>query len=228
VAAKPQFACFERLGPAGWAALAEIVAAARDAGLLVIADAKRGDVPHIATAYAESILGGHDAPAGAAGGLGADALTVNPLMGGDVIDAFLDVAGPARAGVFVLVRTSNPGAADLLDLGAGDSPLFERIAALVAARADRLAGHGGLSGVGAVVGATEPRHLARIRKLLPTSIFLVPGVGAQGGRASRLGPAFADDPASVLVNASRSIAAARDPAGAAMALRDELRQVSGA
>jgi orotidine-5'-phosphate decarboxylase len=228
VAAKPQLACFERLGPAGWAALAEIAGAVHDAGLLVIADAKRGDVPHIATVYAESVLGGGDAAGGAAGGLGADALTMNPLMGGDVIDAFLDVAGPARAGVFVLVRTSNPGAADLLDLDAGDSPLFERIAALVAARADRLTGKSGLSGVGAVVGATEPRHLARIRELLPASIFLVPGVGAQGGRASHLGPGFAQNPASVLVSASRSIAGADDPARAARTLRDELWRVSGA
>jgi orotidine-5'-phosphate decarboxylase len=228
VAAKPQVACFERLGPAGWAALAEIVAAAHDAGLLVIADAKRGDVPHIATVYAESVLGGGDAAGAAVGGLGADALTINPLMGGDVIDAFLGVAAPARAGVFVLVRTSNPGAGDLLDLDAGDSPLFERIAALVAARADRLAGKSGLSGVGAVVGATEPRHLARIRGLLPTSIFLVPGVGAQGGRASHLGPAFAEDPASALVSASRSIAGVDDPARAARTLRDELRRVSDA
>jgi orotidine-5'-phosphate decarboxylase len=228
VAAKPQLACFERLGAAGWTALAEIVGAVHGAGLLVIADAKRGDVPHIATVYAESVLGRGDAAGGAGGALGADALTINPLMGGDVIDAFLDVAGPARAGVFVLVRTSNPGAADLLDLDAGDSPLFERIAALVATRADRLAGKSGLSGLGAVVGATEPRHLARIRELLPASIFLVPGVGAQGGRASHLGSGFAQNPASVVVNASRSIAGADDPARAARTLRDELWRVSGA
>jgi orotidine-5'-phosphate decarboxylase len=149
-------------------------------------------------------------------------------MGGDVIDAFLEVAAPAGAGLFVLVRTSNPGAADLLDRDLGGRPLFEQIAGLVAARGDRLAGESGLSGLGAVVGATEPRHLARIRELLPSSIFLVPGVGAQGGRPAELGAAFGRHPASVLVNASRSIAGAPDPGRAAADLRDELWQVSGA
>jgi orotidine-5'-phosphate decarboxylase len=220
VAVKPQLACFGRIGPEGWTALGEVVAGARAAGLLVIADAKRGDVPHIATVYAEGLVG-PDA-------LGADAATVNPLMGGDVLDAFVDVAAPAGAGLFVLVRTSNPGAADLLDLDTGGRPLYERIAGLVAARANRLAGESGLSGMGAVVGATEPVHLARIRGLLPASIFLVPGVGAQGGSASDLGPAFGDHAASVVVNASRSIAGADDPGRAAEALRDELWRASGA
>jgi orotidine-5'-phosphate decarboxylase len=222
VAVKPQLACFERLGPAGWTALNDTVAAARAAGLLVVADAKRGDVPHIAAVYAESLLtGGADGQ-----GLDSDAATVNPLMGGDVLDAFLDVAAPAGAGLFALVRTSNPGAADLLDLDAGGRPLYERIAELVGARADRLLGEGGLSGLGAVVGATEPRHLAGIRALLPASIFLVPGVGAQGGRAADLGPAFGEHPASVVVNASRSIAGAADPGQAARQLRDELWRTS--
>jgi orotidine-5'-phosphate decarboxylase len=99
---------------------------------------------------------------------------------------------------------------------------------LVAARGDRLAGESGLSGLGAVVGATEPRHLARIRELLPSSIFLVPGVGAQGGRPAELGAAFGRHPASVVVNASRSIATAPDPGRAAADLRDELWRVSGA
>ena len=144
-------------------------------------------------------------------GLRADAATVNPLMGGDALDAFLDVAEPAGAGLFVLVRTSNPGAADLLDLDVGGAPLFERIAALVAAREERLAGEGGLSGMGAVAGATEPRHLARLRELMPRAIFLIPGVGAQGGQASDLGPALGPHPASILVAASRSIAGRTRP-----------------
>jgi orotidine-5'-phosphate decarboxylase len=226
VAVKPQLACFERLGPGGWTALAETVAAARAAGLLIIADAKRGDVPHIASVQAETLVGA--GPSGPTWALGADAVTINPLMGGDVIDAFLEVAAPAGAGLFVLVRTSNPGAADLLDRDLGGRPLFEQIAGLVAARGDRLAGESGLSGLGAVVGATEPRHLARIRELLPASIFLVPGVGAQGGRPAELGAAFGRHPASVVVNASRSIAGAPDPGRAAADLRDELWQVSGA
>jgi orotidine-5'-phosphate decarboxylase len=149
-------------------------------------------------------------------------------MGGDVVDAFVEVAAPAGAGLFALVRTSNPGAADLLDLDASGRPLHERIAELVAARADQLAGTSGLSGMGAVVGATEPQHLERIRELLPRSVFLVPGVGAQGGRAADLEPALGEHPASVLVNASRSIATAPDPGSAARDLRDELWRLAGA
>jgi orotidine-5'-phosphate decarboxylase len=190
-----------------------VVAAAQGAGLLVVADAKRGDVPHIATLYAEGMLGGE--------GLGADALTINPLMGGDVLDAFVDVAAPVGAGLFALVRTSNPGAADVLDLPAPGAPLWDRLAALVAERAGRLVGASGLSGMGAVVGATERGPLARLRELMPTSIFLMPGVGAQGGTVSELGPALGNHPASVLIAASRSIAAADDPAAAAESLRAE-------
>jgi orotidine-5'-phosphate decarboxylase len=222
---KPQLACFERLGPPGWEVLAETVGAAHGAGLLVIADAKRGDVPHIAAVYGESLLGNGS---GEAKSLGADAMTVNPLMGGDVLDAFVDRAAPAGAGLFALVRTSNPGATDLLDLDAGGRPLYEHIAELVAARSDRLAGESGLSGMGAVIGATEPRHLARLRELMPAAIFLVPGVGAQGGRPADLGPAFGEHPASVLVTASRSIAGAPDPARAAQELREELWRLRGA
>jgi orotidine-5'-phosphate decarboxylase len=183
----------------------------------VVADGKRGDVPHTATAYAESLVGSGEGP-----GLGADAVTVNPLMGGDVLDAFIDVAEPAGSGLFVLVRTSNPGAADLLDVDVGGSPLYERIAALVAERGERLAGERGLSGMGAVAGATEPAHLGRLRELMPQSIFLIPGIGAQGGRASDLAPALGAHPASILVTASRSIARAPDPGQAAEELRAEL------
>jgi orotidine-5'-phosphate decarboxylase len=221
VAAKPQLACFERLGPPGWEALGRTVAAAREAGLLVVADGKRGDVPVTAAAYAQSLIGETATPWGAVPGLGADAFTANPLLGADALEPLVEAAEAAGAGMFVLVRTSNPGAADLLDLEAGGGPLHERIAALVAERADRLAGGAGLSGMGAVVGATEPRFLARLRELMPRAIFLVPGVGAQGGRAGDLGPAFADSPASVLVAASRSIAGADDPGAAAESLRDE-------
>ena len=217
MAVKPQLACFERLGPPGWDALAATVTGAQRAGLLVIADGKRGDVPHTASVYAESLVGSEEAE-----GLGADAVTVNPLMGGDVLDAFLDVAEPAGAGLFVLVRTSNPGAADLLDLDAGGRPLYERIAGLVGERGERLAGERGLSGMGAVAGATEPRHLERLRELMPQAVFLIPGVGAQGGRARDLGPALGPHPGSMLVTASRSIAGATDPGQAAEELRAEL------
>jgi orotidine-5'-phosphate decarboxylase len=226
VAAKLQLACFERLGAPGWAALEEVAAAARDAGLLVIADGKRGDVPVSAAAYAEALFGGVETAWGPVAGLGADAATLNPLLGADALEPLIDAAARTGAGVFVLVRTSNPGAADLLDLDCGGAPLHERLATFVAERSARLAGTSRLSGLGAVVGATEPRHIGRLRELMPDSVFLLPGVGAQGGSAGELGPAFAAGPASALVTASRSIAGAEDPAGAAAALRDEVWTVS--
>ena len=181
----------------------------------MVADAKRGDVPHIASVYADGMLGD------SASGLRADALTINPLMGGDVVDAFEEAAGSCGAGLFALVRTSNPGARDLLDRDAGGRPLYEHVAELVASRAERLAGESGLSGMGAVVGATEPGPLARLRELMPSQVFLMPGVGAQGGAVSDLGPALGSHPASVLIAASRSIANADDPGAAAESLRAE-------
>ena len=191
----------------------------------MIADGKRGDVPISAAAYGQALVGRTATPWGDVDGLGADAFTANPLLGGDSLDTLLDAAAGAAAGLFALVRTSNPGAADVLDLPAPEAPLHERLAAMVAVRAERLAGTGpgrGLSGTGAVAGATEPRFLARLRELMPAAVFLLPGVGAQGGSAADLGPAFSHHPASALVTASRSIAAAPDPAGAAMRLRDEV------
>ncbi len=225
---KPQLARFEALGAPGWAALEEVCAAARAAGLLVIADGKRGDVPVSARAYADALLGSTPTPWGEVAGLGADAVTLNPLLGGDSLEPLVAAAADAGAGVFALVRTSNPGAADVLDLElAGGEPLHERLAEVVAGFADRLAGAGGLSGAGAVVGATEPRFIARLRELMPRAVFLLPGVGAQGGEPAALGPAFAPGPASALVTASRSVCGADDPAGAAEELRELVWSASG-
>jgi orotidine-5'-phosphate decarboxylase len=226
VAAKLQLACFERLGAPGWAALERTASTARDAGLLVIADGKRGDVPVTALAYGQALFGSTPTPWGDVPGLRADAATANPILGADALEPLLDQAHAASAGLFCLVRTSNPGAADLLDLPAPKAPLFERLANLVAERADRLGSESGLSGMGAVVGATEPRHLARLRELMPSSIFLVPGVGAQGGRTADLAPALGGHPASVLVTASRSIANAPDPAAEARELRAALWELA--
>jgi orotidine-5'-phosphate decarboxylase len=220
VAVKPQLACFERLGAPGWRALDQVCSAAQRAGLLVVADGKRGDVPFTAKAYGQALVGETETPWGAVPGLGADAFTANPLLGEDEIEVLVDAADAARAGIFLLVRTSNPGAARLQDAQLGERPLHEELAALVAESAPRLAGESGLSGVGAVVGATAPQHLGRLRELMPDSIFLVPGIGAQGGKPEDLGPALAPGrPASVLVAAARSIAGADDPAAAAEDLR---------
>ncbi len=212
VAIKPQLACFERLGTAGRAALGATCDAARSAGLLVLADGKRGDIDVSATAYAQSLVGTTPSPWGPIEGLGADAMTAAPYMGADTLRSLLDVSRPAGAGVFVLVRTSNPGAADVEDLLLdGGGALWEHVAALVADLGSGARGRSGLSDVGAVVGATEPEHVARMRELMPTAVFLLPGVGAQGGRVEDLAPAFSAGRAAGLVTASRSIvdAAAR-------------------
>ena len=225
---KPQLACFERLGAPGWAALGEAIAAARDAGLLVIADGKRGDVPTTARAYAQALVGETETPWGPVAGLGADAFTANPLLGGDALEPLLEAAAATGAGVFSLVRTSNPGAADFQDLEAAGRPLHEHLAAFVAERAERLRGDSGLSGMGAVVGATEPERLGRMRELMPEAVFLIPGVGAQGGRPEDLGAALAPGrPASILVAAARSIAGADDPGAEAERLRSAVWGLSG-
>lgn len=228
VAVKPQLACFERLGAPGWAALAEVCEAARAAGLLVVADGKRGDVPVTAAAYAQALVGETPTPWGPVAGLGADAFTANPLLGTDALEPLVEAAAAAGAGIFALVRTSNPGAADIQDQPAPEEPLHERLAGLVDDLSPRLLGQGGLSGMGAVVGATAPEHIARLRVLMPRSIFLIPGVGAQGGRPELLGRAFTAGPASALVAASRGIAAADDPAAAAESLRSSVWDVSTA
>jgi orotidine-5'-phosphate decarboxylase len=226
VAVKPQVACFERLGAPGWTALAATIAHARAAGLLVLADGKRGDIDVTATAYAQGFLGATPgADDTAIPGLGADALTVNPYMGLDTLRSFAAVGRAHEAGLFVLVRTSNPGAADLEDepLARGGT-VWERVAELVAELgAEHLAPLSGLSDVGAVLGATRPEHLARARELLPHAIFLLPGVGAQGGRVEDLAPAFAPGRAAGLVTASRSIVRAHEQGDGAASPADAAR-----
>ncbi|MEQ8834372.1 MAG: orotidine-5'-phosphate decarboxylase [Miltoncostaeaceae bacterium] len=218
VAAKIQLATFERFGAEGWQAYEETAQMAADAGLLVIADAKRGDIGITAAAYAEAFL---RPPV--------DALTVNPSLGGDAVAPFVAAAEDTGTGIFCLVRTSNPGAADLQDLElAGGGLWHERLAAHVAAWGAPSVGREGLSAVGAVVGATVPGRMAALRALMPAQVFLIPGVGAQGGRPEDLGPAFAGRPELALVSASRSIIYADDPAGAAEALRADLWAVAGA
>jgi orotidine-5'-phosphate decarboxylase len=226
VAVKFQLACFERLGAPGWEALEQTVAIARDHGLLVLADGKRGDVPVTARAYAQALVGETAGPFGPVAGLDVDAFTANPLLGRDSLEPLVEAAASAGAGCFVLVRTSNPGAAEVQD--EGDPPLHERLARLADALGADHVGASGLSLVGAVTGATQPELLARLRELMPRAVFLLPGVGAQGGRVDELGAAFAPHPAAGLVTASRSIVNAHaerggEPADAAAVAAEELR-----
>jgi orotidine-5'-phosphate decarboxylase len=234
VAAKLQLACFERLGAPGWAAVALVIATARDHGLLVIADAKRGDIDVSASAYAQAFFGQTPTPFGPVPGLEADALTVNPLLGRDSLAPLLAGAREAGGGLFVLVRTSNPGAADVQDLQvSGDGSVSQALAAMVDELGASGVGGSGLSDVGAVVGATAPEHLAALRERMPRAIFLLPGVGAQGGRVESLRDAFAPGPAGGLITASRGIVAAHrerggPPAAAAREAAERLRDTAWA
>ncbi len=232
VAVKLQVACFERLGAAGWVALEDVCQRSRDHGLLVIADAKRGDIDVSAVAYAQAFFGRTPTPFGPVDGLGVDALTANPLLGADSLMPLCAAAQAAAAGLFVLVRTSNPGAADIQDRALADGgSVSERVAGIVAELGREATGEHGLSAVGAVVGATAPDRLGRLRELMPAAVFLLPGVGAQGGRVEDLAAAFTPGPAGGLITVSRGIVAAHqrhggDPADAARAEAASLQELA--
>jgi orotidine-5'-phosphate decarboxylase len=197
VAVKPQLAFFEALGASGWLAFREVCGYARRAGLLVIADGKRGDIGSTARAYAAAYLDG-DEPL-------ADALTVNPWLGRESIEPYLASARRYGAGIFCVVKTSNAGG-DVQDVMLSDGhTMWQHVAGLVAEWGEDLIGECGLSAVGAVVGATHPRAVSEARKLMPQAIMLLPGVGAQGGTPADLARAFTSGPASALVTASRSV-----------------------
>jgi orotidine-5'-phosphate decarboxylase len=232
VAVKLQVACFERLGAPGWAALHAVADAARRVGLLVIADAKRGDIDVSAAAYSQAFLGETPTPFGPVAGLGADALTVNPLLGRDSLAPFVEAAATHRAGLFVLARTSNPGAADVQELELADGEtVSDRLARMIAELGAGHVGRSGLSDVGAVVGATAPHRLTRMRALMPRAVILLPGIGAQGGRVEDLAPVFAPGPAAGLLSASRAVVNAHeadggDPAQSARREAARLRELA--
>jgi orotidine-5'-phosphate decarboxylase len=201
VAVKPQLAFFEVLGAPGMRAFEDTCRYAREAGLLVLADAKRGDIGSTARAYAEAYLeprGG--APAHA------DAITVNVYPGRDALEPFLLACRRHGAGVFCLVKTSNAGGTEVQDLTLSDGrPLWHEVARLVSEWGEGLAGEVGLSSVGAVVGATYPRAVGEARRLMPQAVLLLPGVGAQGATPGDVARAFTSGPSSALVAASRSV-----------------------
>lgn len=209
VAVKLQLACFEMYGPAGMRSFKKLCDQARAAGLIVIADAKRGDIGISAQAYSTAYLGQPDGLNGPIKPLSIDALTVNPLFGFDGIEPFLEDCGRHGKGIFILVKTSNPSSAQLQDLAiAGDAPsalLHERIADLVAIWGESLTGESGYSSVGAVVGATHPEALMRLRRRMPRTMLLVPGVGAQGAGPAEAANAFDAKGLGALITASRSI-----------------------
>jgi orotidine-5'-phosphate decarboxylase len=201
VAVKPQSAFFEALGSDGMRALEEVSDYARASGLLVLVDAKRGDIGSTARAYASAYLEPRDVS-----GPVADALTVSAYLGRDSVEPFLAACRRHGSGIFLLVRTSNAGAADVQDLILSDGrPLWQYLAALVDEWGRPLIGERGMSSVGAVVGATYPRAVSEARKLMPHAPLLLPGIGAQGATPADVARAFTSGPASALVTASRSV-----------------------
>jgi orotidine-5'-phosphate decarboxylase len=200
-AVKPQAAFFEALGSDGWRAFETVARYAREAGLLVIADAKRCDIGSTARAYATAFLEPRNGEPPLA-----DAVTVSPYLGRDSLDPFLAACRRDAAGIFLLVRTSNAGAAELQDALLSDGrPVWKHVASLVDAWGQDLVGARGLSSVGAVVGATVPRIVGEARREMPRAIILLPGVGAQGATPADVARAFTSGPSSALVNASRSV-----------------------
>ena len=204
---KPQAAFFEQLGPAGMVALGEVIAYANRAGLLVITDGKRNDIGSTATAYADAYLG-----AGTGSPWGSDSLTVSPYLGRDSLEPFVKFCDQRHAGIFVLVKTSNPGGGLLQDRETDRQSVYARVAELVTELNGGRTDESGYGPVGAVVGATYPEQLAAMRQAMPHSWILVPGFGAQGGAADDVRAAFDDQGLGAIVNSSRHIIFAHERA----------------
>ena len=204
-AVKLQIAFYEQFGWHGLRAYRRLVEHAHRQGLLVIGDVKRGDVASTAAAYADGHLGRTEVAGRRLKVFDVDAVTLNPYLGSDGIEPFLDVAREFGKGLFVLVRTSNPSAGELQHLVADGRPVYLHVADLVRTWGAGLMGEEGYSSVGAVVGATSGAALAEARRALPRAIFLVPGYGAQGATAADLAAAFNPDGRGAVVNSSRGI-----------------------
>ena len=202
---KVQAAFFELLGVPGALAQSQVMEKARERGFVVILDAKRGDIASTASAYADAAFGGCTIEGTTFPVWNADALTINPYLGRDAVEPFLTAAKASNRGVFVLVRTSNPGAGLFQDLVCEGKPLYRHVAARVAEWNSSTIGQCGLGDIGAVVGATHPRELAELRAALPELWFLVPGYGSQGGTAADVKAAYRTDGLGAIVNSSRGV-----------------------
>lgn len=212
-AVKPQSAYYEMYGVEGIRCLSETIAYAQKNGMYVILDGKRGDIGATSEAYAKAylgktVIGGTEQPA-----FGADCLTVNPYLGTDGIKPFADQCAANQKGIFVLVKTSNQSSGELQDLKSGDKYIYEHMAERVKEWGADLIGIHGYSSVGAVVGATYPEQAEVLRRLMPHTYFLVPGYGAQGGKAKDVAKSFNRDGLGAVVNASRSIMCAYQKQG---------------
>jgi orotidine-5'-phosphate decarboxylase len=219
-AVKPQAAFFESMGLWGYESLGRCIRKARAGGIPVILDAKRGDIGNTASAYASAYLD-------PSSDFFADALTVNPYLGPDTLEPFAAAAAKAGCGLFVLVKTSNPGSGAFQDTLLSDGrPLYLKVAEVVRDMGRSYVGACGYSDIGAVVGATYPEELAVIRKAMPETTFLVPGYGAQGGTAEDVRGAFNADGYGAVVSSSRGIIFADSMLSAAERAKSDIRKVT--
>lgn len=203
-AVKPNAAFYERYGSDGILALEQTIAYAKERGLIVILDAKRGDIGNTAQAYASAYLRDSTSHSDY-NGQGADSLTINPYLGEDTLEPYCKQCAKSGTGVFILVRTSNKGAAAFQDLVVGDKKVYEVVADSVNTLAAPLVGKHGYSSIGAVVGATWPNEAAMLREQMKKVFFLVPGYGAQGGDVETIKACFDKNGQGAIVNSSRGI-----------------------
>ena len=213
-AVKPQIALYEQLGIPGIDCYLKTIEYAKSKGLLVIGDVKRGDIASTAEAYSHGHIGMVDIEGTSHKIFDEDFITVNPYMGHDSVEPYLADCEHYGKGIFVLVKTSNPGSADIQDMlvtGKGSAqafPIYHHVGNLVSEWGKGLVGEHGFSAVGAVVGATHPEEGRVLRERMPHTFFLVPGYGAQGGTAKDLQGMFNKDRLGIIVNSSRGITGA--------------------
>ena len=224
-AVKPQSAYYENLGWQGMELLERTIRYAKEKGLFVVADIKRGDIGSTAAAYAEGWLSGVEVEGQLLRSFDADCVTLNGYMGSDSIQPFLQAARAEDKCVFILVKTSNPGSGELQDLLVGEKPVYQVMGELTESLAAGTEGKYGYTMAGAVTGATYPEQIRALREALPHTFFLVPGYGAQGGTAGDVRHAFDEKGHGAVVNSSRGILCAwqktgKDGADFAQAARD--------
>ena len=206
-AVKPQIAMYEQFGIPGLVAFKKTVDYCKEKDLVVIGDIKRGDIGSTSSAYAVGHLGKVQVGTKEYAGFDEDFATVNPYLGSDGVNPFIDICKKEKKGLFILVKTSNPSSGEFQDRVIDGRPLYELVGEKVAQWGDELMGDG-YSYVGAVVGATYPEMGKILRKIMPKTFILVPGYGAQGGKGKDLAPFFNEDGLGAIVNSSRGIIAA--------------------
>ncbi|MFP4186132.1 MAG: orotidine-5'-phosphate decarboxylase [Thermoplasmata archaeon] len=205
-AVKPQVAFYEKYGVEGIRAFKKTIEYAREKGLIVVEDVKRNDIGSTAEAYASAHLGEVDMIEGNALSFDGDIVTVNPYLGSDGIEPFVEVCEEYGKGIFILDKTSNPSSSELQDLTTeSGKKIYEVMAELIDGWGEGLIGERGYSSVGVVVGATYPEEAERLREIMENNLFLVPGYGSQGGTADDVIPCFNDDGYGAIVNSSRGI-----------------------